>query len=127
MSTLVGGSEKTTEVLKDLGVNIFNSQGKFIGMKGVIEQLGPKLDGLSQKNQIFAEKTLFGAGAYQVMGSVIQSGVGPPKRRRTQRQRQGLPRLPPRGRPKRCMASSRQQRGQLRHLPGLSDWSWCPS
>ena len=76
MSTLVGGSEKTTEVLKDLGVNIFNSQGKFIGMQGVIAQLGPKLAGLSQQQQIFAEKTLFGAGAYQVMGSVIQSGVG---------------------------------------------------
>lgn len=76
MSTLVGGSEKTTEVLKDLGVNIFNSQGKFIGMQGVIAQIGPKLAGLSQQQQIFAEKTLFGAGAYQVMGSVIQSGVG---------------------------------------------------
>jgi TP901 family phage tail tape measure protein len=76
MGTLVGGSEKTTEVLKDLGVNIFNAQGKFIGMKGVIEQLGPQLDKLSQKEQVFAEKTLFGASAYQVMGSVLKSGVG---------------------------------------------------
>jgi TP901 family phage tail tape measure protein len=76
MSTLVGGSEKTTETLKALGVNIFNSQGKFIGMQGVIAQLGPKLAGLSQQQQIFAEKTLFGAGAYQVMGSVLQSGTG---------------------------------------------------
>lgn len=73
--TLVGGSEKTTAVLKDLGVNIFNQQGKFIGLQNVIAQLQPKLAGLSQQQQVFAEKTLFGSGAAQIMGQVIQSGV----------------------------------------------------
>ena len=75
LTKLVGGSEKTTEVLKDLGVSVFNAQGKFIGIQGVISQLGPKLDELNPKQRLFAEQTLFGAGANQVLGSVMQSGV----------------------------------------------------
>jgi TP901 family phage tail tape measure protein len=75
LTKLVGGSEKTTEVLDDLGVHIFNAQGKFIGIQGVIAQLGPKLDELTPKQRLFAEQTLFGAGANQVLGSVMQSGV----------------------------------------------------
>jgi TP901 family phage tail tape measure protein len=75
LTKLVGGSEKTDNVLKALGVSIFNAQGKFIGINGVIAQLGPKLDELNPKQRLFAEQTLFGAGANQVLGSVMQSGT----------------------------------------------------
>src|ERR1035438_422938 len=73
MQKLMGGSSKTTEMLKALGLSMndfYNSQGKFVGMSGVIAQLGPKLAGLTQQQRLFAEQTLFGAGANQVLGSV---------------------------------------------------------
>lgn len=75
LQTLVGGSEKTTQVLQALGVHVFDQQGKFVGLQSVIEQLQPKLDGLSQKQQILAEQTLFGKGAAQIMGQVIAEGA----------------------------------------------------
>jgi TP901 family phage tail tape measure protein len=76
MQTLVGGSKNTSAVLKALGVDVFNSQGHFIGLQGVIAQLQPKLAGLTQQQQLYAEKALFGAGAAQVMGQVVLGGVG---------------------------------------------------
>ena len=75
MQTLVGGSKNTTGALQALGVNIFNQQGHFIGLQGVIAQLQPKLAGLSQQEEFFALKSLFGASAAQVMGQVIAQGV----------------------------------------------------
>jgi Phage tail lysozyme/Phage-related minor tail protein len=75
MQTLVGGSANTTAVLKDLGVNVFNAQGKFIGMQGVIAELGPKIAALSPHMQDFALKTLFGSSAAQVMGQILEAGV----------------------------------------------------
>ncbi len=73
--TLVGNSKPTSEVLKALGVNVFDQQGHFIGLQSVIGQLQPKLAGLTQQQRLFAEQTLFGKGAAEIMGQVIQAGV----------------------------------------------------
>lgn len=75
LTTLLGGSKATSAELKALGVNVFDSSGKFIGMQGVIGALGPKLAKMSQEQQLAAEKTLFGSSAAQIMGQVMQGGV----------------------------------------------------
>lgn len=75
LTTLTAGSKASTAMLQELGVNVFNSQGRFIGMAGVIDQLRPKLAGLTQQSQEVALKALFGSSAWQVMGQVIGAGV----------------------------------------------------
>ncbi|HEY3924349.1 MAG TPA: phage tail tape measure protein, partial [Acidothermaceae bacterium] len=75
LTTLLGGSKATSAELTSLGVHVFDAQGKFVGMQGVIAQLGPKLAMMSQQSQLAAEKTLFGASAAQIMGQVMQGGV----------------------------------------------------
>ncbi|HEY4452385.1 MAG TPA: phage tail tape measure protein [Solirubrobacteraceae bacterium] len=73
-NTLVGGGKPATEMAKELGVQIFNSSGKFVGLKSIIEQLHPKLAGLTEQSQLQATKALFGASANRQMLSVIQQG-----------------------------------------------------
>ena len=73
--TLLGGSKKTDDVLKALGVSVYDSNGKFIGMQSVISQLQPKLAGLTEHQRRFAEATLFGKGATEVMNQAIKGGV----------------------------------------------------
>lgn len=75
LQTLIGGSKNTSAVLKALGVDVYDQNGKFIGLQNVIAQLQPKLAGLEEHQQNFALKTLFGAGASQVLGRIIQQGV----------------------------------------------------
>jgi TP901 family phage tail tape measure protein len=75
MQTLVGGSTHTRAALQAMGVNIFDQQGKFIGLGNVIAQLAPKLAGLSQQQQIYVTKALFGASAGQMMNQIIAEGV----------------------------------------------------
>ncbi len=75
LTTLMGGSKATTAELKTLGINIFDSSGKFVGMKGVLEQLTPKLKDMTQQQQFAAEKALFGSGAAKALNSTILAGV----------------------------------------------------
>lgn len=74
-STLLGGSKSVDEELKRLGVTVFDESGKFVGMRSVIEQLGPKLAGMSDAQRKAAEDTLFGAGAAGVLDSILTGGV----------------------------------------------------
>ena len=73
-TTLLGGSKATSKELKDLGVNVFDSSGKFVGMQSALEQLTPKLAGMSDKQRIAAENALFGKGAAEAMNSTIMAG-----------------------------------------------------
>lgn len=75
LTTLLGGSKNVKTELDSLGVHIFNASGKFVGMKSVIQQLHPALAGMSQEQQMVAEKTLFGSSAAQLMSSVIGGGT----------------------------------------------------
>jgi TP901 family phage tail tape measure protein len=75
ITTLTAGSKATSAMLKELGVNVFDSQGKFIGLSAVIGDLRPKLAGLTEQSQELALKALFGSGAWQIMGQIIGAGV----------------------------------------------------
>lgn len=73
--TLLGGSKKTDDVLKALGVSVYDANGKFVGMQSVISQLQPKMAGMTEQQRRFAEATLFGKGATEVMNQAIKGGV----------------------------------------------------
>jgi TP901 family phage tail tape measure protein len=73
-TTLVGGGKPAVAMAKELGINIFNSQGKFVGMKSIIEQLNPKLSELTQQSQLQATKALFGASANKQMLDIVLKG-----------------------------------------------------
>ena len=75
MQTLLGGSKATGDELKALGVHVFDSSGKFVGMQAVLEQLTPKLAGMSDKARIAAETALFGKGAQGAMNATIMAGA----------------------------------------------------
>jgi Phage-related minor tail protein len=59
---------------KEMGLTVFDSQGKFVGMGSIIDQLGPRFAKMSQQQQIATATTLFGAGAAKQMTAVIDAG-----------------------------------------------------
>jgi hypothetical protein len=73
--TLLGGSKATDSVLKALGVSVYDSNGKFVGMQNVIAQLQPKLAGLTEQQRRYAESALFGKGATEVLGQIVKAGA----------------------------------------------------
>lgn len=57
-----------------MGIKVVDSTGKFIGMKGVIGELQPKLQGLTQDQQLAALQTVFGAQANRKLLDVVLAG-----------------------------------------------------
>jgi TP901 family phage tail tape measure protein len=75
LTTLLGGSKATTAELRTLGVNVFDSAGNFVGLRSVIEQLAPKMAGLSEEQRRLAEAALFGKGAEGVLNDILLRGT----------------------------------------------------
>jgi TP901 family phage tail tape measure protein len=75
LGTLLGGSKATTEALKILNVHVYDSNGKFVGMQSVLEQLTPKLSGMTDQQRRMAESMLFGKGAAAALDSTIMAGA----------------------------------------------------
>ncbi len=59
---------------KELGVTVFNSQGVFVGLGSIIEQLHPKFEKMNSAQQTAAASTIFGASAARQMVEVIDAG-----------------------------------------------------
>lgn len=66
---------KGQQVVKDLGLQVYDAQGKFVGFRSIIEQLQPKLAKMSDAQRTAALQTLFGKSSAQVMGSVLKAGL----------------------------------------------------
>ena len=73
-NTLLGGGKSVAAMAKQLGLNIYDSHGKFVGLSSVIKQLQPRLAGLTQQSQLQATKALFGASANKQLLSIILQG-----------------------------------------------------
>jgi TP901 family phage tail tape measure protein len=57
-----------------LGLSVVNAQGKFVGIKSVIEQLGPKLAGMgTQQQRLAALQDIFGTSSVKLL-TTIQAG-----------------------------------------------------
>lgn len=60
LMALTAPSAKAADTMKDLGVNVYDSKGKFVGFRGVAEQLHRSLSGLSAQQRDVALGTIFG-------------------------------------------------------------------
>lgn len=76
INNLTSGSDDVNTTLHNLGVGVFDATGKFIGIRGVIETLGPKFATLSDAQKTQAAQSLFGAGAAGALINIIDAGVG---------------------------------------------------
>ena len=75
LNTLLGGAKATDDEIANLGLTLYNAQGQFVGMASVIDQLQPKLAGMTEEQRLAAEKTLFGAGASKALDDTIMAGL----------------------------------------------------
>lgn len=78
LMALTAPSEKAAGTMKDLGINVYDSHGKFVGFRGVAEQLHKSLSGLTAaerdtalgaifgNEQIVAARVLYAGGAQAV-------------------------------------------------------------
>jgi TP901 family phage tail tape measure protein len=73
-STLLGGGKGVTVMSKELGLQIYDSRGKFVGLHSIITQLEPKMKGLTEASQLEATKALFGASANKQLLEIILQG-----------------------------------------------------
>lgn len=64
-------------LLDQLGISVFDVQGKFVGLESLFSQLSSALQGMSQQQQQAAISTLFGAEAQDVFALAVASGVDP--------------------------------------------------
>jgi TP901 family phage tail tape measure protein len=61
--------------MKDMGVHTFDASGRFVGMQSVIEQFGPKLAQMTDKQRQATLATIFGSDA-QRAASIILGRTG---------------------------------------------------
>jgi TP901 family phage tail tape measure protein len=76
LTTLLGGTKPVNAELKKLGVHVFDSSGKFVGMQSVLGQLTPKLKGMTDQQRLAAEALIFGKTASIAMNATVMGGVG---------------------------------------------------
>ena len=72
---LTPNSKKAAETMKQLGVDAFNSQGKFVGMKDLIGQYSKALDGLTQEQRQEKLKAIFGQDAIRASNIILGQSV----------------------------------------------------
>lgn len=75
ISSLTSPVAKGAEVMKQYGINVFDAQGKFIGMAGTAEQLKKGLGGLDEQTRSAALGAIFGAEAASAAGILYAAGA----------------------------------------------------
>lgn len=63
LTALANPSKQAAQAMEELGINAFDSAGKFVGMQSLADQLKGSLGGLSQEQRNAALSTIFGADA----------------------------------------------------------------
>jgi TP901 family phage tail tape measure protein len=71
LDTLLGGTKQVNDMLKVMNVNLYDSQGNFVGLTNVFDQLRPKLAVLPENLRNTAEQTLFGSQSWQIMNGIV--------------------------------------------------------
>lgn len=64
-------TKKAKQAFSDMGVSAYDSSGKFVGIRDVITQLGPKLAGMTQKQKAHTLATIFGSDASRAAAIVL--------------------------------------------------------
>ncbi|WP_440708826.1 phage tail tape measure protein [Herbiconiux sp. YIM B11900] len=74
ISSITAPTAKASETMKQYGINVFDAQGKFIGMQGVAGQLQSALGGLDEETRSAALGAIFGAESANAAGVLYASG-----------------------------------------------------
>lgn len=73
--SLANPSTKASNLMQELGINAYDSQGKFIGLSGLAGVLKDKLSGLSQEQRNQALATIFGTDAIRAANVLYEQGA----------------------------------------------------
>ncbi|WPC42965.1 phage tail tape measure protein [Clostridium sp. JS66] len=76
LTSLASPSKKASDVMKQLGMNFFDAQGKMLPLGQVIQQLQDKTKGLTQQQKASTMETLFGKEAMSGMLALVDQGGG---------------------------------------------------
>ncbi|MCP8970575.1 phage tail tape measure protein [Ectobacillus ponti] len=60
--------------LRELGVHVVDSGGKFVGLKSIVEQLGHGMNGMTDAQKVAAMSTIFGTEAVSGMLAIVNAG-----------------------------------------------------
>lgn len=72
---LVPSTKEAADAMKELGIDMFDAQGKFIGTQAAIGQLEKAFKPLSQEQKAAAINTIFGSDAARAANTIIDQGV----------------------------------------------------
>ncbi|NMC54968.1 MAG: phage tail tape measure protein [Chloroflexi bacterium] len=75
MLSLQAPTAKAANLMKDLGINIYDSQGSMLPMEKIIGQFATSLSGLTQEQRNAALATIFGSDAVRAANVVLMSGA----------------------------------------------------
>lgn len=67
-------TNKQVAAMQELGLQVYDSSGKFVGMRDIIAQLQPKLAGMTQEQQLATTSQIFGASASKALLTTILAG-----------------------------------------------------
>lgn len=73
--SLANPSTKASNLMRELGINAYDAQGKFIGLSGLAGVLKDKLGGLSQEQRNQALATIFGTDAIRAANVLYEQGA----------------------------------------------------
>lgn len=72
---LLAPTKQTAPVIQQLGLNTYDLNGHFVGLRSIIEQLEPHFRTMTQQQQLQTSATLFGKSAAEGMTQVILGGL----------------------------------------------------
>lgn len=72
---LQGPSDKSADLMAELGLNVYDASGQFIGMEGLAGQLQDRLGGLTQAEQDYALAQIFGNDAVRAARALMDEGA----------------------------------------------------
>lgn len=75
LTRLVPQTDKASNAMRSLGLNFTDSQGAFVPLANVAQQLQDKLSGLSEKQRTVALSTIFGSDATRAASVLMNEGA----------------------------------------------------
>ena len=72
---LANPSDKAARTMKELGINVYDAQGAFMGVAPLAEQLKTKLGSLSEEQRNSALATIFGSDAIRAASVLYSNGA----------------------------------------------------
>lgn len=68
-------SEEASKTMKALGIDFYDSEGRFVGLAGAAEQLRTKMAGLTDEQRVQAMTTIFGQDAIRGASILYRTGA----------------------------------------------------